>query len=340
MSRLDDLKKQNPQLDVSLIDIIASLDPTSTYKYLGFMLKMIKIEIEEMGGNVKKIIGQAILDEEYIDHIKRFESHCSVNRMKNPDISSYKSLDDVIFAVNTSDQLLKQKESEKQVIKIYDTDEYLVLLPLTFEASKTYGSNTKWCVTQEQHWKSYQWIYKLIFIINKKNGTKYAISRKYDDQTKIQAWLSDDKEISPLLLKLSPEVTVVVLNELQKNKYETEISVLKEDAIITDDGVIVPFDRVDKTLLKNFINRFGPSISKDFKKKIETRFNDLGINGDGFQKYFNNSESLKNSPQLSGIPIGNDPLILNEMNMSNDRVDRIQQLMMTNQRVSDIRRSD
>lgn len=275
MSRLDDLKKQNPQLDVSLIDIIASLDPTSTYKYLGFMLKIMKSEI----GNedVRKIIGQAILDEEHIDCIKRFEAHCLSNRIKNPDISSYKSLDDLEFAVKQADTILKQKESEKQVIKIYDTDEYLVLLPLTFDASKTYGANTKWCVTMDTHWKSYQWAYKLIYIINKKNGTKYAVSRKYDDQTKIQAWLSDDREISPLLLPLPNDVTIAVFSELQKGKYESELNILNENSIITDEGVIVPFDRVDRTMLSTFMKRFGVYLSTSFKEKIIKRSDELGL---------------------------------------------------------------
>lgn len=33
MSRLDKLKEQHPELNISVIDIIGRLDPTKTYKY-------------------------------------------------------------------------------------------------------------------------------------------------------------------------------------------------------------------------------------------------------------------------------------------------------------------
>ena len=56
MSRIDDLKKQNPQLDISFIDIVASFDPTNSYKYLGFMIKLLKKEIGN--DDPKKILGK------------------------------------------------------------------------------------------------------------------------------------------------------------------------------------------------------------------------------------------------------------------------------------------
>lgn len=40
MSRIDELKRQNPNLNVNLIDLIAEADPSDSYKYLGFLIKM------------------------------------------------------------------------------------------------------------------------------------------------------------------------------------------------------------------------------------------------------------------------------------------------------------
>jgi hypothetical protein len=44
MSRLDRLKESNPELNISLIDIIASCEPTKTYKYMDFLIKNLKDE--------------------------------------------------------------------------------------------------------------------------------------------------------------------------------------------------------------------------------------------------------------------------------------------------------
>ena len=49
MSRLDKLKEQHPELNVSLIDIIASVEPSETYKYMGFLIKMLKNEYYKKG---------------------------------------------------------------------------------------------------------------------------------------------------------------------------------------------------------------------------------------------------------------------------------------------------
>mgnify|MGYP003349049431 FL=1 len=40
MSRLDELKKQYPELNMSLLDIFQSLDPSGTYKYLPLICKI------------------------------------------------------------------------------------------------------------------------------------------------------------------------------------------------------------------------------------------------------------------------------------------------------------
>jgi hypothetical protein len=45
----------------------------------------------------------------------------------------------------------EEKDLENQVLKIYDNDEWLLLRPLTFNASKKYGANTKWCTTTEHN---------------------------------------------------------------------------------------------------------------------------------------------------------------------------------------------
>ena len=39
MSRLDKLKEQHKDLNINLIDLLAKSDPSTTYKYLPFIIK-------------------------------------------------------------------------------------------------------------------------------------------------------------------------------------------------------------------------------------------------------------------------------------------------------------
>lgn len=142
MSRLDNLKKQHPALNVSLIDIIANVDPTNTYKYTEFLIRMLNKVVKPE--DVIKVISEGLFGEVTVGMIKKFESHCQANRIKNPDISSYKDFQEMEDAVKVADEVVRLKELERQVVKIYDNSEWLAVIPLTYEASKVYGANTKW----------------------------------------------------------------------------------------------------------------------------------------------------------------------------------------------------
>lgn len=273
MSRIDNLKKQHPDLDVSLMDIIISVDPTKTYKYSDFLVRMIKkiIKPEE----VVKIIAEGMFGDDRIELLGQFERHCQANRIGNPDISKYTSFEDIKDAVEFADEIVKQKELEKQIVKLHEDSTWLVLIPMSFESSKVYGANTKWCTTQETHWNSYFPNYKLIYIINKIRNVKYAISRHYEQDSNVKAWLSDDKETSPLMIPLPPEIMTKVIDEVRKNKDELDTSRLGEDYIYTENGMIIPIKDAPLIALKQFIKRFGKKIPMKMIDKIEARIDEI-----------------------------------------------------------------
>lgn len=264
MSRIDDLKKQNPQLDISLIDLLASVDPSKTNKYLGFLLKVLKGDGKDTmtPTEVKGFVLHSIFGDE-LGLLKRFEDHCTAQRIKNPDISKLKSFDEIEALVLEADEVMKQRELEKQAIKIYDGDDYLVLIPLSYPASASYGSNTKWCITQEDTWQDYWGDYRLIFIIDKLNNTKYAISLEISDKTNLQGWEANDDEINPILIPLPEHVLSVLRNELKKNNFETEVQYLGDDKILTPDKGIVNVVDATANELKQYFKYYGNSISKN-----------------------------------------------------------------------------
>ena len=64
-------------------------------------------------------------------------------------MSRFKSFEDLERQVSLAELRLIDKDLEKQIIKLYETNEWLVLKPMSFLASKKYGASTKWCTTQE-----------------------------------------------------------------------------------------------------------------------------------------------------------------------------------------------
>lgn len=229
MSRLDKLKEQHPELNVSVMDVIAKLDPTKTYKYTEFLIKKFK-EFYSEYDDWSVGLGIEMMGSDNMEALNEFEIHAKANRITNPDISQYKDFGQISVAVEEAKEKVKLKELEKQVIKLFDNDEWSVVIPLSYEASKTYGANTKWCTTQERYWLEYISTYKLIYIQNKKTNEKYAVSRHFEDNKKIQAWMSNDDESSPLLLPLPIEVMSVILYEV--NKTDTVLELQSKHNII------------------------------------------------------------------------------------------------------------
>ena len=222
MSRLDRLKEQHPELNVSVMDVIAKLDPTKTYKYTEFLVKKFK-EFYDDYDDWMVGLGIEMMGSENMESLNEFEIHARANRITNPDISQYKGFREIENAVKEADEKVKLKELEKQVVKLFDNEEWSVVIPLSYEASKIYGANTKWCTTQERYWLDYIKTYKLIYIQNKKTNEKYAVSRHFEDSKKIQAWMSNDDESNPMLLPLPSEVMSVIICEVNKTDTVLEL---------------------------------------------------------------------------------------------------------------------
>jgi hypothetical protein len=219
MSRIDKLKEQHPEFNVSVIDLLSKVDPTDSYKYTEFLVKKLKSWYGHTTIEKTHIaMGIELVGEENTKILNEFELHSKAGRIKKNDIGQHKDFGTLLDSVKEAEEIVKLKEAEKQTVKLMDTDEYCIVIPLSYEASKIYGSGTKWCTTQERYWNDYVDKYKLIYIIQKTTNKKYAVSRRKDDDTKIQAWLDNDNEVSPFLLPLSPEVMTIITNEVKKNE--------------------------------------------------------------------------------------------------------------------------
>lgn len=266
MSRLDKLKEQHPELNINVIDLISIIDPTDTYKYTEFLIKHLKTWYS--GTDIQVALGVDFFGDENIEVLNKFENHVKANRIQNKDISQHKDFRTLLVEVKNADEIVRLKELEKQTKKLFDNEEWLVLIPLSYEASKLYGMDTKWCTTQEKYWNDYIVNYKLIYVINKKTNGKYAISRHKGQDHNIKGWLSDDEETSPLLLPIPQELWTAIMPELQK-----------QESVIDLNGIsnkIVDFDINSDNLIDSVRRLIG---------QIEPEYTRYG-NGDGDGTYY------------------------------------------------------
>lgn len=221
MSRLDRLKEQHPDLNISLIDIISFLDPTDSYKYTEFLIKNFKNDSDYYSTNKEEFMGYMgvfLFGSGEIETLNEFERHSKANRIKIKDISQYTNFLELNESVVLAQEIEKRKKVEKEILNIYEDDTWFILTPLSFEASKVYGANTKWCVTQEKYWNQYLTTHRLIYVLNKKTDTKIAFSRDFSKE-KFQAWDQLDKEVDPMFINFIPdELFLKIRKELQENK--------------------------------------------------------------------------------------------------------------------------
>jgi hypothetical protein len=242
MSRLDKLKEQHPELNITVIDLIRMIDPTDTYKYCDFLIKRLKLWYSTT--DIQYGLGVDLFGEDNVKTLNEFEKHCNAKRIEKNDISSHEDFKSLEVEVKKAEEIVRLKELEKQTKKLFDNNEWLVLIPLSYEAAKLYGTNTKWCVTQERYWDDYIDNYKIIYVINRSTNDKYAISRDKTDDKDLKAWLADDTETSPLLLSLPQEIWSVVIPELQKEESITDLNGNKTFNIKADNDTLDVLNRM------------------------------------------------------------------------------------------------
>ena len=66
--------------------------------------------------------------------------------IENKDINSYKNYEELTKVVLDAEERISKKSLTGQYDKLYEDNEYLMVRPLTVEASCKFGVDTKWCI--------------------------------------------------------------------------------------------------------------------------------------------------------------------------------------------------
>jgi hypothetical protein len=135
--------------------------------------------------------------------------------------------------VSVADVIAQTKDLEKQIKIVLDNDEWLLIRPLTFQSSKKYGSNTKWCTTQENnpdYFMKYANKGVLIYCINKKSGYKVASFNSLDkNDPEFSFWNQKDTRVDSLDTELTDELRTIIFTESKGKGAKTNRFLLSDD---------------------------------------------------------------------------------------------------------------
>ena len=215
-----ELKKLHKDLDLNLVDVISKFDPSETNKYTKFLVDKFKSHLESVKykgtkGKLRVVslneterlyqrpqtntqVEDVLVDylhevfqAERLDALYKFDYHLKAGRIpvESRDINNIDSWDEIQMITNVATIKEKEKILEKEVFKIYEDDTWLLIKPLSMEASLAYGSGTKWCTAMRNN-KEYFYRYSkngvLIYVLNKKTGDKWGSF--YDKKESILSW--------------------------------------------------------------------------------------------------------------------------------------------------------
>lgn len=244
MSRIKNLRNE-PENCINLVDLFSLICPEGKSKYIELALKLMKRtkRLDEYAQEIKKLfsnkygidgeklnkfnsvqllISYKIFEDYFSDgDLLKFKKFCELNErglVEKNDISTYSSLEEVIDQLTIAEMKSVEKEMEKQIVKLHDDSVWIVVRPLTYEASKRYGSNTKWCTTMEErsYFRKYAGNGVLLYMVNKQTGLKVACYKAIDEK-EFSFWNQIDERIDSLQSGLPNFILDVIMKEISNN---------------------------------------------------------------------------------------------------------------------------
>lgn len=249
MTKLKKFKETVPPwMKLSFIDVVEMLDNSPTKKFMPMLVEIfnssfesrieywgdselieIKSRINKKLPHVSKNFGDehpsffyilnTILDntsDTEIEIVNDFINQYERKQICGIDISQIKTIEQIENISTVINIKNIGKEFSKQTHVDMDNDEWLVVRPLTYEASLKYGANTRWCTASRDNPYQYFDYTKnsvLGYCINKKTGYKVAFHIKRKDEnvsTDISFWNASDDRIDSLSANISSQILCLI----------------------------------------------------------------------------------------------------------------------------------
>tara|TARA_R100000664_G_C2759888_1_gene150233 strand:+ start:544 stop:1212 length:669 start_codon:yes stop_codon:yes gene_type:complete len=115
---------------------------------------------------------------------------------------------------------MKIKRTKLEYKQIHRSSDWLIVKPLNIKSSLKYGFNTKWCTSSKQDphvFYKYSREGILIYVIERKTNTKWAVYWEIDEKGKKQDlswWNSVDDRVDSMLLTIPEDMISKIKKEL------------------------------------------------------------------------------------------------------------------------------
>jgi hypothetical protein len=269
MSKIKELKTDTQNV-LNLIDVLELFSPEKKSKYTDTLLRLMRktssldehileiktslinkfdfIRMEDLNNfsDIQILLMFRFLDSFFnFEDLRSFRKFCEYNErglISQNDLSKYKSFDDVLNQLSMAEMKVSTKQMESQIVKLMDTDEWLIVRPLTYLASKKYGSNTKWCTTSEgnpEYFIKYSSKGVLIYCINKVTGYKVASFYSLDkNDPEFSFWNQKDSRIDSLDTELTDEIRLLIQSVSKDKKAKTNRFLLSDEQRVIEDKLM------------------------------------------------------------------------------------------------------
>jgi hypothetical protein len=247
MNRIEELKQHNPYYGKSLIDILSYVLEKPKYVEMAIRMTKDKQSKQNYYIDVKDTLTRQFgMSQEKVNALARYEVDFIFTALENVgrenvynlikfadynerklidrnDVSQYSSFADLENQLSLAELKLIDKELQKQTSILLEDKEWLVLKPLSFEASLKYGASTRWCTAMKndpEYFARYAKRGIVIYCINKLTGHKIAafknLNQDYDRETSF--WNAQDARIDSMETDLPSNILDIIRFEFATAK--------------------------------------------------------------------------------------------------------------------------
>jgi len=236
--RLREIKKNNKNYDISLIDLLKLMDPSKNGKFVPLLLSELKhsdkvhhrstrttdelgidsVDLSSTTLDILNLLCGRLGGERLMVDLINFNELLDKGQIKNSDINQYKTLNDIsLELVKVEEELSGKKTNPKQEI-IFEDDNYLIIKPLNLDSARKYGRGTKWCTSSRD--ANYFYDYSrgvLIYIIGKGNNPKYGVHFDLENY-KLTWWDTIDEQVDGLLVEIPKSLKGFIVEHITEEK--------------------------------------------------------------------------------------------------------------------------
>jgi hypothetical protein len=157
---------------IDFIELANNIDNSKTKKYTEHLIRFTKNLIGDFEETIINEMGYML------NNLKKFDELATNGMIENPDLYSYNNFSSIKQSINEASLSKSIGKAKKEIKILYEDDNYMLFLPLSYDAASVYGRGTKWCITQSEYFYRYTDKGILAYFIEK--GINRKIAFYYD----------------------------------------------------------------------------------------------------------------------------------------------------------------